>query len=113
MAEPLKPHVIFDDWLKIDLRIVTVVRAESVENADKLIKFTVSDGCAEHTVCSAVKEWYEPESFVGKQMVWLANLPSRNMRGVESNGMLLFANDGEKYVPLSIAEKVPDGVEVE
>ena len=113
MSEPIKPHVTFEDWLKCDLRVVTVVSAESVEGADKLIKFTVSDGSATHTVCSGVKEWYEPESLVGRQMVWLANLPCLKMRGIESNGMLLFANDGEKYVPLSVAEKIPDGARVE
>lgn len=96
----LKPTVTFDDFTKLDLRIATVVEADLHPNADRLLKLQVSLGDETRQICAGIKGHYEPGDLVGKQIVVVANLAPRKIRGEESNGMLLAASavgaEGEK-----------------
>ncbi len=89
----LKPEIIFDDFAKIDLRIGTIVSAEKVEKADKLLKLSVDLGFETRTIVSGIALHFKPEDIVGKQVTVVCNLAPRKMRGIESNGMILMAED--------------------
>ena len=88
-----KPEIIYDDFAKIDLKVGTIVAAEKVEKADKLLKLQVDLGFETRTVVSGIALHYQPEAIIGKQVVVVANLAPRKMRGIESNGMILMAED--------------------
>ena len=89
----LKPSIQFDDFAKIDLRVGTILSAEKVEKADKLLKLSVDLGFETRTIVSGIALHFKPEDIVGKQVVVVANLAPRKMRGIESNGMILMAED--------------------
>jgi methionyl-tRNA synthetase len=89
----LKSEIIFDDFAKIDLKVGTIVSAEKVEKADKLLKLEVDLGFEVRTIVSGIALHFEPATIVGKQVVVVANLAPRKMRGIESNGMILMAED--------------------
>jgi methionyl-tRNA synthetase len=89
----LKPEIVFDDFAKIDLRIGTIVSAEKVEKADKLLKLSVDLGFETRTIVSGIALHFKPEDIVGKQVTVVCNLAPRKMRGIESNGMILMAED--------------------
>lgn len=91
----LKPEIQFDDFSKIDLKVGTIVTAEKVEKADKLLKLSVDLGFETRTIVSGIALHFKPEDIVGKQVVVVANLAPRKMRGIESNGMILMAEDKE------------------
>jgi methionyl-tRNA synthetase len=94
----------YDDFAKLDLRIAKVVAAEEIEDADKLLKLTLDVGeLGERVVASGIKQWYSPEELIGKTVVYLANLAPRNLRGVESQGMIIAAGADEAI--LLIPEK--------
>jgi methionine--tRNA ligase beta chain len=91
--EPL-PNIDFELFSKLDLRVATVTACELHPNADKLLKVTLDDGTPEgRQVCAGVKAWYEPAALVGKQVVIVANLEPRKLRGEISQGMILAASD--------------------
>jgi methionyl-tRNA synthetase len=92
-VENLKPEIQFDDFAKIDLKIATIITAEKVEKADKLLKLEVDLGFEKRTVVSGIAMHFKPEDIVGKQVVVVTNLAPRKMRGIESNGMILMAED--------------------
>jgi len=88
------PAVKFEDFAKLDLRVATVLSAEPHPNADKLLKIRLDDGTPEgRQVCAGIKAWYDPASLVGKQVVIVANLEPRQLRGEVSQGMILAASD--------------------
>ncbi len=89
----MKDEVTFDDFTKIDIRTATILTAEKVEKANKLLKLTVDTGIDERTVVSGIAEHYAPEEIIGKQVSILINLAPRKIRGVESQGMILMAED--------------------
>lgn len=91
--EPVKPEIVFDDFAKIDLRTGTILTAEKVEKADKLLKLTVDLGFETRTIVSGIALHFKPEEIVGKQVTVVVNLAPRKMRGIESNGMILMAQD--------------------
>jgi methionyl-tRNA synthetase len=91
----LKSEIIFDDFAKIDLKVGTIVSAEKVEKADKLLKLEVDLGFEVRTIVSGIALHFEPSAIVGKLVVVVANLAPRKMRGIESNGMILMAEDAE------------------
>jgi methionyl-tRNA synthetase len=91
----LKSEIQFDDFAKIDLKVGTIVTAEKVEKADKLLKLSVDLGFETRTIVSGIALHFKPEEIVGKQVVVVANLAPRKMRGIESNGMILMAEDKE------------------
>jgi len=89
----IKPEIVFDDFAKIDLRIGTILSAEKVEKADKLLKLEVDLGFEKRTIVSGIALHFKPEEIVGKQVTVVCNLAPRKMRGIESNGMILMAED--------------------
>ncbi|HEX5026386.1 MAG TPA: methionine--tRNA ligase [Agriterribacter sp.] len=89
----LKPEIVYDDFAKLDMRTGKVLSAEKVEKADKLLKLEVDLGTEKRTIVSGIALHFKPEEIVGKQVVVVANLAPRKMRGIESNGMILMAED--------------------
>ncbi|MBI5372528.1 MAG: methionine--tRNA ligase [Sphingobacteriales bacterium] len=90
---PAKPGIQFDDFAKIDLKVGTIVAAEKVEKADKLLKLSVDLGTETRTIVSGIALHFQPEEIVGRQVTVVTNLAPRKMRGIESNGMILMAED--------------------
>jgi len=88
-----KPEITFDDFAKIDLKVGTIVSAEKVQKADKLLKLEIDLGFETRTIVSGIALHFNPEEIVGKQVTVVANLAPRKMRGIESNGMILMAED--------------------
>ncbi len=111
---PSKPNITFDDFAKLDLRVGTIVAAERVPKADKLLKLSIDIGEAQpRTVVSGIAMHYAPEQLPGQQVVLVANLEPRKMRGVESQGMVLMAEDaGGKLVFVQPKEAIGPGAEV-
>ncbi len=112
-----KPTIQFDDFMKLDLRVATITQAELHPNADRLLKLQIDLGDHQRQICAGIKQYYEPESLVGKQIIVVANLEPRKIRGEESNGMLLAASamDGEAVVDvvvMSPSKPVPAGSSV-
>jgi methionyl-tRNA synthetase len=89
----VKEEIVFDDFAKIDLRVGTIVSAEKVEKADKLLKLSVDLGFETRTIVSGIALHFKPEDIVGKQVTVVVNLAPRKMRGIESLGMILMAED--------------------
>ncbi len=90
---PLKTEIVFDDFAKIDLRVGTIIEAKKVEKADKLLELLVDLGFEQRTILSGIAMHFNPEDIVGKQVTIVANLAPRKMRGIESKGMILMAED--------------------
>ena len=89
-----KPNIPFDDFIKLDMRVATVKACEPHPNADRLLKIQLDDGTEEgRQVCAGIRQWYEPGDLVGKQVVIVANLEPRKIRGQMSQGMILAASD--------------------
>ncbi len=93
---PGKPPITFDDFAKIDLRVGKVIEVAEHPNADKLLVVKVDLGSEQRTICAGIKAFYAPEALLGKNIVLVANLEPRKMRGVESQGMLLAATVGSR-----------------
>ena len=89
--EPVKPEIVYDDFGKLDLRIGTIISAQKVEKADKLLKLQVELGFEQRTIVSGIAQHFSPESLLNKQVIVVANLAPRKMRGIESQGMILTA----------------------
>ena len=93
-AEPVnKPVIQYDDFAKLDLKVGTIVHAEKVAKADKLLKLEVDLGFEKRTIVSGIALHFKAEDIIGKQVVVVANLAPRKMKGIESNGMILMAED--------------------
>lgn len=92
-VKPLKAQVTIDDFSKLDIRVGKVLAAEKMEKSDKLLKLTVDTGVDQRTVLSGIAKHYTPEEMVGKQVTLIANLAPRKMMGIESQGMILMAED--------------------
>jgi methionyl-tRNA synthetase len=88
-----KAQIEFDDFAKLDLKVGTIQTAEKVEKADKLLKLEVDLGIEKRTIVSGIALHFKPEDIIGKQVVIVANLAPRKMRGIESQGMILMAED--------------------
>lgn len=113
-AKPMKEEITFDDFMKIDLRTATILEAEKVEKADKLLKLTVDTGVDVRTVVSGIAESFTPEEVVGKQVMILLNLAPRKIRGIESQGMLLLTTkpDGKLSFVTPDDSNVENGIEI-
>jgi len=105
---PQKSEIVYDDFDKIDLKVGTIVAAEKVEKADKLLKLQIDIGFEVRTVVSGIAMHYQPEAIVGKQVVVVANLAPRKMRGIESNGMILMSEDKAGKLHFVSPESVTD-----
>ncbi len=111
-APTAKPTITYDDFAKIDLRIADIIEAEPVPNADKLLKLTVQVGDETRTILAGIAEMYEPAELKSKQIVIVANLAPRKLRGIESQGMLLAADVDGQAVILQPETEVPAGAPV-
>jgi methionyl-tRNA synthetase len=92
---PFKDVTTYDDFSKMDLRVATIVAAEKVEKADKLLKLTLDTGIDTRTVVSGIALHFNADEIIGKQVTLLANLAPRKIKGIESNGMILMAEDAD------------------
>ncbi len=107
---PPKDPVSFDDFTKIDIRTATVLEAEKVPKTTKLLKLRIDTGIDIRTIVSGIAEYYEPETLIGKQISIIANLEPRKIKGIESKGMILMAEDNDgKFVLVSPVENVSNG----
>ena len=106
MADP-PPIIQFDDFLKLNLRIGTITQAELHPQADKLIVLQVDLGSEKRQLVAGIRGHYEPAALVGKQIVVVANLAPRMMRGVESQGMLLAATSEDQTQVILLTTERP------
>ena len=107
---PGKDPVSFDDFSKIDIRTATILEAEKIPKTTKLLKLKIDTGLDVRTIVSGIAEYYNPEEIIGKQISIVANLEPRNIRGIESKGMILMAEDKDgKLVMVKPEEKVNNG----
>jgi methionine--tRNA ligase beta chain len=101
-----------DDFAKIDIRVGTIVNCETIEGSNKLLKETVDFGekIGTKIILSGIRKWYNPESLVGKQAIFIINLPPRKMMGTyDSEGMIMVAEHEEKLTILKPSKKMPNG----
>ena len=103
--DPQKEETSFDDFMKMDIRLGKILDAEKVKKADKLLKLTVDTGLDKRTIVSGIAEHYSPEDVVGKTVTVLMNLAPRKIRGVESQGMILMAENEEGKLSFVSPEK--------
>jgi len=101
-----------EDFAKVELRVAEVVAAEKHPNADRLLVLRLSLGNEERTVVSGIARWYRPEELVGKKVVLVANLKPAKLRGVESQGMILAASEGDKLTLVTVEGDIPPGAVV-
>lgn len=117
VASPTPPaepeHLIaIDDFLRVHLRVATILEAERVPDTDKLIKLHVRLGTEERTIVAGIGKHYEPGTLVGKQIVVVANLEPRKLKGIVSQGMLLAASVGDELALLTPMTELPDGADI-
>src|SRR5688500_4845585 len=91
----IKPEIQYDDFARLDFRVGTITSEEKVEKADKLLKLEIDLGFEKRTIVSGIALHFQPSDIINKQVVVVANLTPRKMRGIESNGMILMAEDAE------------------
>lgn len=109
-ARPSKDPVTFDDFCRIDIRTATILEAEKVPNTTKLLKLKIDTGIDVRTIVSGIAEYYDPKEIIGKQISIVANLEPRKIKGIESKGMILMAEDNDgKLVMVAPADKVSNG----
>lgn len=94
-AAPIKPIVEFPDFEKLDIRVGTVKSCAKVPKADKLLELKINDGIGERTIISGIAKHYAPEELIGKQVCFIANLAPRRLKGIESQGMILSAENAD------------------
>jgi methionyl-tRNA synthetase len=104
--------ITIDDVAKVQLRIATILEGERVPETDKLVKLRVTVGSEERTIVAGIGKQYDPALLVGKQIVIVANLQPRRLKGITSQGMLLAASAGDKMVLLTPMTVLPDGAEI-
>ena len=112
-AEPVKELVDIEQFGKLDIRVGTVLECAKVPKSDKLLQFKIDDGMGGRTIVSGIAAYYKPEDLIGKQVCFVANLPVRKLRGVESNGMIISAQDADgSYIVVSPSRKVANGSQI-
>ena len=108
-ANPIRENIAFDDFMKLDIRVGTVLECQKVPKADKLLQFKIADGLENRTIVSGIAHYYKPEDLVGKQVCFVANLAPRKLKGIVSEGMILSAEnfDGSLSVVTTLSEVKP------
>lgn len=107
---PMKEIINYDDFMRMDMRVGKILKAEKVEKSNKLLKMLVDTGIDKRTVVSGIAKYYEPEQVVGRQVTVLVNLAPRKIMGIESHGMILLAEDSDgKLVFISPEQAVGNG----
>jgi methionyl-tRNA synthetase len=113
VAKPVKENCTFDDFMKMDIRTGTILEAEIVPKTKKLLQLKIDTGIDKRTVVSGIAEYYKPEDIIGKQVSILVNLEPRKIRGIESQGMILMAEDADGTLKFVSPEgQVKNGSEV-
>jgi methionyl-tRNA synthetase len=113
VAKPARENCSFDDFMKMDIRTGTILEAEQVAKTKKLMKLLVDTGIDKRTVVSGIAEYYKPEEIIGRQVSILVNLEPRKLRGIESQGMILMAEDADGTLKFVSPEtKVKNGSEI-
>ncbi len=109
IAGPCTP----DDFMKLDIRVGTVLECSKVKKTDKLLAFKIDDGLGGRTIVSGIAKYYQPQDLVGKQVCFIANFPPRTFKGIQSQGMILSAEDaGGRLVVIGPTGPVKPGVQV-
>ena len=112
-ATPAKETITYDDFMKMDIRVGTILKAEKVAKTKKLLKLLIDTGIDQRMVVSGIAEYYKPEDIIGKQVSILVNLAPRKLRGIESQGMILMAEDHDgRLVFVSPEQAVKAGAEI-
>lgn len=105
----------YEDFAKLDLITAKIISTEEIEGADKLYKLTLDDGSEEkRIICAGIKEFYPPDELIGKNIVIVANLEPRTIRGIESRGMLIAAGSRESNscVIITTEKDLPPGTKI-
>ena len=112
-ANPVKENIEYEDFNKLDIRVGTIIAAEKVAKTKKLLKLTIDTGIDQRTVVSGIAEYFEPEKIIGQQVSLLMNLAPKTLKGIESQGMILMAENADgSLVFVSPASKIKEGSEV-
>jgi len=111
-AAAIKPEIAYDDFARVDLRVATVLEAERVPKTDKLMRMTIDIGAERRQIVAGIAACYAPEQLVGRQIIVVANLASRQLKGIASRGMLLAGRSGDTLFLLRPDESLPPGAEV-
>ncbi len=105
--------ITIDDFVKVELRVGTVLETEDLEDSEKLLKLKVDLGEKEpRQILAGVKQWYKPKDFVGKQVVVVVNLEPKVMMGLASQGMMLAADSEDGPIFLTVSKQVPSGTKI-
>ena len=105
--------ITYEDFAKLDLRVAQIIEVEDIAGADKLYKLTINLGTEKRTLCAGIKPYYTKEQLQNKKIIIIANLEPRKLRGIESQGMLLAAQDNNDNVKLlTIDEDMEVGAKV-
>jgi len=106
--DPQKELINYNDFMKLDIRVATVVEAGKVPKTDKLLKLTIDTGIDKRTVVSGIAEYYKPEDLVGNQYCFILNLEPRKLRGIESQGMILSSEDSQGRLKLITPDELTE-----
>lgn len=111
--EPVAKECTLDDFMKLDIRVGKVLECSKVKKADKLLQFKIDDGMGGRTIVSGIAKFYEPADLIGKEVCFIANFPPRKLKGIESQGMILSAEDADgRLVVIGPQGEVKPGVKV-
>ena len=112
-ANPIRETIEFTDFEKLDIRVGTILECQKVPKADKLLQFLIDDGLEKRTIVSGIAKYYKPEELIGKQVCFIANLASRKLKGIVSEGMILSAENQDGSLSVIMPQKeVKPGSEV-
>ena len=110
---PVQENIPFDDFLKLDIRVGKVLECAKVPKADKLLQFRIDDGMGGRTIVSGIAKYYAPEDLVGKEVCFVANFAPRKLKGIESQGMILSAENADgRLVVIGPHGEVKPGAQV-
>jgi methionine--tRNA ligase beta chain len=106
-------NITYDDFMKVDIRVGTIIEAKPHPNAAKLLVLKIDEGKEEpRQLVAGIKEHYSPEQLIGKQIAYIANLEPRTLRGITSNGMILAASDDQTVAILTVEKPVKNFAQV-
>jgi methionyl-tRNA synthetase len=108
----MESKIKFDDFVKLDLRVGKIVECTNLEKSDKLFKLKVDFGDFQRQILSGIRDYYKISDLLGKQAVFIINLPDRKIRGELSEGMILCADDGKNVIFISPKKKISNGAKV-
>ncbi len=110
--QQVQKHITIDDFFKSDLRVAEIIKAETMPNAERLLKLQLDLGTEQRQVVSGIAKYYRPEELIGKKVIVVANLKPVKLRGEMSNGMILAASDGDTLQLATVGNEIPNGTRV-